>query len=85
MHIIWSAIIGLIVGVIAKLIMHGTGPAGCLPTALLGIAGSLVAAFLGQALGWYDRGQSAGFLASIIGAVILLWIYRMIKKPSGPT
>ena len=85
MHIIWMIVIGLIVGVIAKLIMHGTGPAGCIPTALLGIAGSLVAAMLGQALGWYQQGQPAGFLASVIGAVILLGLYKLLKRPSGPS
>ena len=85
MSIIWAAIIGLIVGVIAKLLMHGTGPAGCIPTALLGIGGGLFAGWLGKALGWYREGQPAGFLASVIGAVILLWIYKLIVKPSGPT
>ena len=85
MSIIWSIIIGLIVGVIAKLLMHGTGPAGCIPTALLGIGGGLFAGWLGKVLGWYGEGQPAGFLASIIGAVLLLWIYKMIVKPSaGP-
>jgi len=85
MSIIWAAIIGLIVGVIAKLFMHGTGPAGCIPTALLGIGGSLFAGWLGKTVGWYHEGQPAGFLASILGAVILLWIYKLMKKPSGPT
>lgn len=84
MSIIWSIIIGLIVGLIAKLMMHGTGPTGCIPTALLGMAGGVVAGFLGQMLGWYREGQPAGFLASIIGAVILLWVYRLIKGRSGP-
>ena len=85
MSIIWSLIIGLIVGVIAKLLMHGTGPAGCIPTALLGIGGGLFAGWLGKTLGWYSEGQPAGFLASIIGAVVLLWIYKMVKRPTaGP-
>ena len=85
MSIIWAAIIGLIVGVIAKLLMHGTGPAGCIPTALLGVAGSLFAGWLGRVVGWYQEGQPAGFLMSIVGAVLLLWIYKLVAKPSGPT
>jgi len=84
MSIIWSAVIGLIVGFIAKLMMHGTGPSGCILTALLGIAGGLFAAVIGQALGWYQQGQPAGFIGSIIGAVILLWIYKLLKKPVAP-
>ena len=83
MSIIWAAIIGLIIGVIAKLLMHGTGPAGCIPTALLGIGGGLFAGWLGKALGWYSEGQPAGFIASIIGAVVLLWIYKLVKNHSG--
>lgn len=80
MNIIWSAIIGLIVGFLAKLMMSGTGPSGCIPTALLGIAGSVFAAVVGQALGWYLPGQPAGFISSVIGAVILLWIYKLLKR-----
>jgi len=72
---------GLIIGFIAKLIMtRNTGPSGCLPTALLGIAGSVVAAVVGQALGWYQPGQPAGFITSILGAVLLLWIYKLLRK-----
>ena len=85
MHIIWAAIIGLVVGLIAKLIMHGTGPAGCIPTALLGIGGSLLAGWLGQFVGWYQEGQPAGFITSILGAMLLLWIYKLVKKDTGPT
>ena len=80
MSIIIAVVMGLIVGLIAKLIMTGTGPQGCLPTALLGIAGSVVAAVVGQALGWYQPGQPAGFITSILGAVLLLWIYKLLKK-----
>ena len=85
MSIIWAAIIGLFVGLVAKLLMHGTGPSGCIPTALLGIVGGIFAGWLGKALGWYHEGQPAGFIASIIGAVILLWIYKLIKNSTGPT
>jgi uncharacterized membrane protein YeaQ/YmgE (transglycosylase-associated protein family) len=78
MHVLWMAIIGLIVGALAKLIMPGHDPGGIIVTMLLGIAGSLVAGFLGRAIGWYQPGQSAGFIASIIGAIIILAIYRVI-------
>jgi len=78
MHVIWMLIIGLVVGAIAKLIMPGHDPGGIIVTMLLGVAGSLLAGFLGRAVGWYAEGQSAGFIASIIGAIIILAIYRLI-------
>ncbi len=81
MSIIWTVLIGLVIGFVAKLLMSGTGPNGCIPTALLGIAGSVFAAVVGQAMGWYQQGQPAGFVSSVIGAVVLLWIYKLIKKP----
>ncbi len=76
MQILWMIIIGLIVGAIAKLIVPGRDPGGIIITILLGIAGSLVAGFLGRAVGWYGPGESAGVIASIIGAVIILVIYH---------
>jgi uncharacterized membrane protein YeaQ/YmgE (transglycosylase-associated protein family) len=76
-------IIGLIVGAIAKLIMPGRDPGGIIVTILLGIAGSLVAGFLGRAIGWYQAGQSAGFFSSIVGAIIILAIYRLIIGRTG--
>ena len=79
MHILWSLIIGLIVGAVAKLLMPGRDPGGIIITSLLGIAGSLVATFLGQALGWYQQGQAAGFIMSVVGAILLLSIYRMFR------
>jgi len=84
MHIIWTIILGLIVGTVAKLIMPGRDPGGWFITILLGLVGSFTGTFLGRALGWYHEGQSAGFIASVIGAVILLAIYRLvIKKREG--
>ena len=78
MHILWSLIIGLIVGAIAKLLMPGKDPGGVVITMLLGVAGSLVAGFLGRAFGWYHSGSSGpGIIASIIGAMLLLFIYRL--------
>jgi uncharacterized membrane protein YeaQ/YmgE (transglycosylase-associated protein family) len=72
-------IIGLIAGALAKLIMPGKDPGGIIITMLIGIAGSLIAGFLGRALGWYAEGEGAGFLMSVVGAIILLAVYRMFK------
>ncbi|PYL49729.1 MAG: GlsB/YeaQ/YmgE family stress response membrane protein [Verrucomicrobia bacterium] len=77
--ILGTLVIGLVVGAIAKLFMPGRDPGGCLVTILLGIAGAFVAGFLGRAAGWYEPGQPAGFIASVIGAMLLLLVYRLIK------
>jgi uncharacterized membrane protein YeaQ/YmgE (transglycosylase-associated protein family) len=79
LHWLWMAIIGLIIGAIAKLLMPGRDPGGIFITMLLGIAGSLLAGWLGRVIGWYREGEAAGFIASVIGAIILLAIYRMMK------
>lgn len=71
-------IAGLIIGVIAKLLMPGRDPGGIIITMALGIAGSLLGGFLGRSLGWYQANEPAGWLVSILGAVLLLWIYRMV-------
>lgn len=76
--LIGTLIIGLVVGAVAKLLVPGKDPGGCIITMLLGIAGAFVAGYLGRALGWYREGDPVGFIASVIGAVILLLIYRMI-------
>ncbi len=78
MHLLWMIVVGLIVGALAKLIMPGRDPGGIIVTILLGIAGSVLAGLIGRAVGWYSAGQPAGFIASIIGAIILLAIYRLI-------
>jgi len=75
---LWALIIGLIVGAIAKLIMPGRDPGGCIITILLGVAGSFVGTLIGRALGLYRSGQGAGFIMSVLGAVVVLGIYRMI-------
>jgi uncharacterized membrane protein YeaQ/YmgE (transglycosylase-associated protein family) len=80
MYILWALIIGLVVGAVAKLLMPGKDPGGFIITSLLGVAGSLVATFLGRSLGWYEAGQAAGFIASVVGAIILLSIYRMFRR-----
>jgi uncharacterized membrane protein YeaQ/YmgE (transglycosylase-associated protein family) len=77
--LLWSAIIGVIAGGIAKLIMPGKDPGGFFVTMLIGIAGSVLFSFLGRAIGWYQEGEGAGFIASILGAIVLLGIYRLIK------
>jgi uncharacterized membrane protein YeaQ/YmgE (transglycosylase-associated protein family) len=71
-------IFGLIVGAVAKLIMPGRDPGGIIITMLLGVAGALLGGWIGQALGWYRQGQGAGFIMSVLGAIVLLFIYRMV-------
>jgi uncharacterized membrane protein YeaQ/YmgE (transglycosylase-associated protein family) len=79
LSLLWEALIGLIVGAVAKLLMPGKDPGGILVTMGLGIVGSLVATWLGQLVGWYQAGQSAGFIMSVAGSVLLLFLYRVIK------
>ena len=71
-------IIGALAGIIAKAIVPGKDPGGCIVTILLGVAGALLAGFLGNALGWYTPGEGAGFIAAIVGAIIILFIYKLI-------
>ncbi len=78
MSILVTIIIGAIVGALAKLVIPGKDPGGIIITILLGIAGSFVAGMLGQALGWYGAGEAPGIIMSVVGAVILLLIYRAI-------
>lgn len=80
MGLIWTLIIGLIVGAIAKLLMPGKDPGGFIITMLLGVAGAFLASFLGRALGLYEPNGSAGIIASILGAMLLLFIYRLFAK-----
>ena len=75
---IWSFIIGLIVGIVAKFFMPGKDPGGIIITALLGIVGSIFAGWLGMHLGIYREGDSVGFFASVIGAMLILFIYRAV-------
>jgi uncharacterized membrane protein YeaQ/YmgE (transglycosylase-associated protein family) len=78
--ILTTLIIGLLVGAVAKLLMPGKDPGGWIVTILLGIAGALLAGYLGQAVGWYQPGQPAGFIASVVGAIVLLLLYRLLFK-----
>ena len=77
-------VIGLLAGGIAKLLMPGRDPGGCIITILLGIAGALLAGFLGQAVGWYRPGEGAGFLEAIVGAFVILLIYRLVLRRRNP-
>jgi uncharacterized membrane protein YeaQ/YmgE (transglycosylase-associated protein family) len=85
MGVLWTIILGFIVGVIAKFIMPGdkSEPRGFILTAVLGIVGAFIATYLGQSVGWYSVGESAGFLASVVGAVILLFVYGLIVGRQG--
>ena len=78
--LLWECIIGLVVGAVAKLLMPGKDPGGIWITMGLGILGSIVATYLGRVVGWYQEGQPAGFIASVIGAVVLLVIYHLIAR-----
>lgn len=79
MFLLWAAIIGLVAGAIAKAIMPGRDPGGIIVTMLLGVAGAMVGTFLGRAVGWYQPGEGAGLIAAIVGAMLILWLYRVIR------
>jgi uncharacterized membrane protein YeaQ/YmgE (transglycosylase-associated protein family) len=78
MSILWTIIIGFIAGLVAKFVMPGNNePSGFILTTILGIVGAFVATYLGQAVGWYKAGESAGFIGAVVGAVILLFVYGL--------
>ena len=83
LDLIWIILIGAVVGALAKFVMPGADPGGFFVTALLGMAGALVATFVGRFIGLYGPGQGAGFLASIVGAILVLLVYRSVKKRQG--
>jgi uncharacterized membrane protein YeaQ/YmgE (transglycosylase-associated protein family) len=78
--IIGWIIIGAIAGAIAKFIMPGRDPGGCLITVVLGIAGAVLAGWIGNQVGWYKQGEGAGFIAAILGAIVILFIYRLVAN-----
>jgi uncharacterized membrane protein YeaQ/YmgE (transglycosylase-associated protein family) len=82
MGIIGTIIIGLLAGIVAKFLMPGRDPGGFIITILLGIAGAFVATYLGQAVGWYRAGEGAGFIGAVVGAIIILLVYRFIAGRS---
>lgn len=79
MWILWTVLIGFLAGALAKFIMPGKDPGGCVVTALLGIGGAFLATFLGQLAGFYRPGAGAGFIGAVVGAVIILALYRAVK------
>ena len=83
MGIIGTIILGLVVGAIARFVLPGDQKMGWILTCVLGIAGSLVAGFVGQAMGWYQAGQGAGWIASVVGAVVLLWVVSKVQGASS--
>ena len=81
MGIIWTIIIGFVVGIIAKFLMPGKNePSGFVLTTILGIVGAFVASFLGQAVGFYRPGEGAGFIGAIVGAIVVLWVWGMVAR-----
>ena len=80
MGIIWTILIGFVVGLLAKMLTPGRDPSGFFVTAAIGIAGSLLATFAGKALGMYGPGEPAGFVGSLLGAIILLVIYHLVRR-----
>jgi uncharacterized membrane protein YeaQ/YmgE (transglycosylase-associated protein family) len=85
MELLGTLIVGLIVGAIAKFIMPGRDPGGIIVTMLIGVAGAFIAAFIGRQLNWYGPGESAGWIASIVGAILLLFLYRLFTGRRGTT
>ena len=83
MHLIWTVVIGFIVGLLARFVMPGDDKMGFIMTTILGIAGALAATYLGQFLGWYVAGEGAGFIASLVGALVLLLVYNMVRKKAA--
>jgi len=81
MHLLVTLIVGLVVGAVAKLVMPGRDPGGVIVTILLGIAGAFIAGALGHSLGWYAIGEGPGLIASVVGSVILLGVYRLVVNP----
>jgi uncharacterized membrane protein YeaQ/YmgE (transglycosylase-associated protein family) len=83
MGIVYTLLVGLMVGAVAKLLMPGKDPGGCFITTLIGVAGSAVGAYLGQAMGLYRVGEPAGFIGAVLGAMLLLLIYRLVLGKRG--
>lgn len=80
MTILWTILIGFIVGLVAKFLTPGRDPGGFIITVLIGIAGSFIASYVGAAMGWYRNGETAGFIAAVLGSIVLLLLYRLLTK-----
>jgi len=83
MGILWTILIGFVVGLVAKFLMPGRDPAGFIITVIIGIVGSVIATYLGRFMGFYQVGESAGFIAAVLGAIILLAVYRAVTGKRG--
>ena len=80
MSIVWTILIGFVAGLVARAVKPGDDSAGFIVTTLIGVGGALIATYLGQAMGWYKAGQGAGFIASVVGAIVLLFLWGLIRK-----
>ena len=80
MTILWTILIGFIIGLVAKFLTPGRDPGGFIITVLIGIAGSFIASYVGAAMGWYRNGETAGFIAAVLGSIVLLLLYRLLTK-----
>ncbi len=80
MGIVWTILIGFVAGLVARAVKPGDDSAGFIVTTLIGVGGALIATYLGQAMGWYTAGQGAGFIASVVGAIVLLFVWGLIRK-----
>ncbi|WP_077001741.1 GlsB/YeaQ/YmgE family stress response membrane protein [Variovorax sp. KK3] len=80
MSIVWTILIGFVAGLVARAIKPGDDSAGFIVTTLIGIAGSLIATYVGQAMGWYTAGEGAGFIASVVGAIVLLFVWGLLRR-----
>lgn len=83
MSIVWTILIGFVAGLIARAIKPGNDSMGFIMTTVIGVVGSLAATYIGQAMGWYTAGQGAGFIASVVGAIVLLFIWGLVKSKSS--
>ena len=83
MGVIWTIVIGFIVGLLARFVMPGDDKMGIIMTTILGVVGSLAATYIGQMMGWYVAGEGAGFVASVVGALVLLFVYNTVRKKTA--
>lgn len=84
MHIIWTIIIGFLAGLVAKIVLPGKDSGGFIVTTVTGICGAIIATYLGQAIGLYEAGRTAGFIGAVVGSIILLILYRIVFKKKQP-
>lgn len=80
MGIVWTILIGFVAGLVARAIKPGDDSAGFIVTTLIGVGGALIVTYVGQAMGWYKAGEGAGFIASVLGAIVLLFVWGLIRR-----